>query len=138
MTRPRPDDALAREAAVLTRYLLDVDCPPELSARYAAAIHRAPDSQLSTRDERVAAFAIARPWALPYIAAAAPFLSGGGLLRWKLTLMSAILETTPRFASEFLPRDLSIGALLRVLVAQSLLAALRLLVGVPMLLAARR
>lgn len=138
MTHPRPDDALAREANVLTRYLLDVDCPADLSARYAEAVARTLGAGDAPRDARVAAFAIARQWALPYIAAAAPFLSGGASLRTKLTLMSAILETTPRFASEFLPRHLTLGGLTRVVATQSLLAALRVIIGVPILLAVRR
>lgn len=138
MTIPRPDDALAREANVLARYLLDVDCPPELAERYAGALAlRTPNSNLPTPAERVAAYAIARPWSLPYIAATAPFFGAGALLRERLTLLSAILETTPRFAADFMPRDLSVPRLLWVVASQSLLAGTRLALGVPLLFVAR-
>jgi hypothetical protein len=145
VTSPRPDDALAREANVLARYLLDVDCPPELAERYADALAlRTPHSQLQTPNsnlptpaERVAAYAIARPWSLPYIAAAAPFFGAGALLRERLTVLSAILETTPRFAADFMPRDLSLPRLLLVVASQSLLAGARLVLGFPLLFVAR-
>lgn len=136
MTSPRPDDALAREAVAITRYLLDADCPPELAARYASAFHR-PVTDGRSRTERVARFALGHPWSLPYIAAAAPFFADGALLRSKLTLMAAILETTPRFAADFLPRDLGLTRLVGVVAAQSLLATLRLVAGVPLLLLTR-
>ena len=138
MASPRPDDAPAREARVIARYLLDVECPPELAARYAAAIQlRPPVTGERSAGARVCAFTMRHPWSLPYISAAAPFLRDGALLRSKLTLMTAILETTPRFASEFLPREHRMPRLVWILASQSLLAAARLVVGVPLLLFAR-
>lgn len=134
MTNLRPDDA--HEAAVLARYLLDADCPPDLAARYASAFDR-PAADAHSPAERVARFALGHPWSLPYIAAAAPFFSDGALLRSKLTLMTAILETTPRFAADFLPRDLGLARVASVVAAQSLLATLRLAAGVPLLLMTR-
>lgn len=138
MAIERPDDALAREADVLARYLLDVDCPPDLAARYAEAVRlRTSHTRHRPPSVRVAQFAIRNPWSLPYISAAAPFFRDGALLRAKLTLLAAVLETTPRFAREFLPRELALPSLAWVLVSQSVVAAARAALGAPLLLIAR-
>jgi hypothetical protein len=136
VTQPRPDDALAREAQALARYLLDADCPPDLAERYGAAILRR-SFAFSPEAVRVAQFAITRPWSLPYIAAAAPFFGSGSQLRWKLTVMSAVLETTPRFASDFLPRDLPLPRVLGELALTGFAALARASLGAPLLLVAR-
>ena len=137
MTSARPD--VAHEAAVFARYLLDADCPPELAERYALALRSRSPSHPPAHapGERVHAFALTHPWSLPYIASAAAFLADGAVLRSRLTLMTAILEASPRFAPEFLPRDMPLAPLLATLAGNAVLGALRTIVGVPLLLVAR-
>ena len=48
-----------------------------------------------------------RSWSLPFLEAAAGFLAPRSILRRKTLLMTAILEATPDFVQDFLPRTSS-------------------------------
>ncbi len=93
---------LHREFRVYARYLIGVRPPWELAARYTEA------NRVLFADEPAPSplvqFVHLRPWSLPYIDAACGLLKPDDMLRRKLLLAAAILETTPEYAGKFLPR----------------------------------
>jgi len=70
--------------------------------------------------------------------AASGLLRPGSLLRNKILLMAAILETSPAFADEFLPRDARPLGLLLALVAHGTVAVARAALGAVVYAAAVR
>lgn len=131
--------ALAREARLFTRYLVSRDCPDELTQRYVSgylAWQRREHGAGS--DDGIADFALRHPVTLPFLDAAAAVIGRGALLRSKLRLMTAVLETTPRFVAEFTPRPSSRAAALLKLTRYSLVSAAKALVGIPLLLLVAR
>jgi len=129
---------LAREARIFTRYLVARDCPPPCADRFArgtVALH----SGLARDDElAVTRFAVAHPWTLPLLDAGAAITGRGRLLRARLQLMAAVLETTPEFADDFLPRASSRARVLATLAWSGLSTALMAVVGAPLLYLVRR
>lgn len=125
---------LADECTLITRYLLDCDASPDLSARYQAA-HSALDL---SGDERALRFVHRHPRSLPYLDAAASFLSPRGVLRKKVYLMTALLEATPEHAAFFLRKPAPVWPLLAGLAWQAVRSAAKVAVGIPLLLLARR
>ena len=127
--------ALALEARLITRYLVDRDPEPPMVARYVAAnrIHFPKDA---ADIDRVVAYARRHPRALPFLDAASGFLRPGSLLRKKILLMAAVLETTPTFAPDFLPRTSGAVALLLRLALLGIAAGLKVVVGAALLVLA--
>ncbi len=85
---------LRSEAVVFGRYLVDREPSEALIDRYARANERlfgAPGHD----DRVVLEFAVKHPWSLPMLDAAAGLTAAGSLLRKKLLVMTAIVETTP-------------------------------------------
>ncbi len=91
------------EARTFGRYLLGRDVAEEAVALYVRAAP-ALDRSAEPRDEAIAAYARAHPWALGALDGALALTRPRALLRRKLLLMAAILETQPRYCDEFLPR----------------------------------
>jgi hypothetical protein len=135
---PLAADPLEAEALQLARYLVSRKPPAELVARYARA-HRVLFPQpASEADEALVAFVRRHPWALPLLDAACAWLRPGARLRDKIVVMAALLETTPEFADEFLPRTAGPVALVARLAGLGLLAAARALAGALLLPIATR
>ena len=84
------------------------------------------------------AFARRHPWSVSLLDAASGLLRPGSLLRNKILLMAAILETSPTFADEFLPRDARPLGLLLALVAHGTVAVARAALGAVVYAAAIR
>jgi hypothetical protein len=124
------DHALAREARVLTRYLLGVDCPPELVERYARGRRAIAETQ---GKDHASAFAFAHPWSLPALDAASAVIGRAPALRARLHLVAAVLETTPRFADAFLPRHASVLRTIVAIAALTAATALKATIGMPVL-----
>ena len=99
------DAELDAEAHAFARYLVRRAPPAELVARYREATRMLFVSAVGPADAAILRFARRHPWSVGYLDAAAGLLRPGGLLRAKLLVMSAILETSPAFADEFLPRS---------------------------------
>ena len=94
------------EAALFARYLLGVDPDATSVALYRdACALMAPATD--ARDERIARFACEHPAALAFLDAGLALRAPDALLRRKLHVMAAILETRPAYARRFLPRDRS-------------------------------
>jgi hypothetical protein len=95
---------LQAEGRIFGRYLGGRLPPPELIDRYVEANRVLRASSVSERDVALVAFVRRHPWTVSYLDAAAGLFARDGLLRSKLLVMAAILEASPAFADEFLPR----------------------------------
>lgn len=140
-----PDEraaVLEEEAQRLARYLLGEETTPEIARRYAAALGKIAGERSSARSgaergnqnrtergARVAAFALRNPRALPFLDAAASFLEPQGLLRRKLLLMLALLETSPEHVGRFRIAERSRLAVTGRVIARGIASALELTVG---------
>jgi hypothetical protein len=93
-------DELRTEARVFGRYLVDREPAEELIERYCRAneLLFAPDA--SDADNSVVDFARRHPWAIAMLDAAAGLTAHDSLLRKKLLVMTAILETTPELVDK--------------------------------------
>jgi hypothetical protein len=131
-----PPHSARVEALAISRYLVNRDCPEEMVERYERGRAAIGDGRWDADD--VSAFAFRHHWSLSFLDAASPFVRGGESLRERVLLMAAILETSPVFASEFLPRDPDRGRLLIELARHGLMAGARLAIGVPLMLLVRR
>ncbi len=134
MTEVRRDAELEREAEVITRYLVG-----EAPGRGHVVSYVSANSVLfADADDALTAFCRRRPFWLPLVDSGAGFLDNACLLRRKILLMAAILEASTRFAPHFLPGESTTRLdLVRVGVTGAV-AALRTLLGVPLVLTLRR
>jgi len=138
-----PDDAdeapaLEAEARLFTRYLVGRPPPAELVDRYRAANAAIFTEPVAREDAALVAFAHRHPWSVSLLDAASGLLRPGSLLRNKILLMAAILETSPAFADEFLPRDARPLRLLLTLLAHGTVAVARAALGAVVYAAAVR
>ena len=132
-----PDDwtaVLEEEAQRLARYLLGEGTTEEIARRYATALRKVAGETRtaqrgSARGEQVAAFALRNAWSLPFLDAAASFLEPHGLLRTKLLLMLALLETSPEHVHCFRIAERSRVAVAGRVLARGLASAFELAVG---------
>jgi len=120
---------LAEEARIFGRYLVGVTPPPELIDRYRDASTVLFTAPPPPADAALLAFVRRRPWSVGLLDGACALLRPGGLLRSKLLVMSAILETSPAFADEFLPRSLPFLGLATRLAVSGTAAVLRATLG---------
>jgi hypothetical protein len=122
--------ALATEAVVFGRYLVGRTPPPELIERYADANRTLFTGVVADpRETAVLAFLRRHPWSVGFADAVCGLRHPGGLVRGKILVMAAILETSPAFADEFLPRSAHPLALVMRLGAAGALATLRAVAG---------
>jgi hypothetical protein len=96
--------SLQIEARVFSRYLVGRDPPGELIGRYERANRALFNEPVDQRDRALVGFVGRHPWSVSFLDAASGLLRPNGLLRGKILTMGAILETSPEFAEEFLPR----------------------------------
>jgi hypothetical protein len=129
---------LENEGRIFARYLLGREAAPELVERYAAANRRLLRDAADPRDGAVLGFVYRHPWSLSLLDAACALLRPAGLLRTKLLIMAAILETSPAHAADFLPRSAGTAALFARLAGLGVLAAGRAIAGVLLYLPASR
>lgn len=111
----RTDDAVTRaqelrtEARVFGRLILGEEPPAVLMERYVKAHEFLLRCTHPSRDVAVVAFAREHPWLASCLDAAAALRVPDSLLRKKVMLMAAILETSRFGADRFLPRATSHG-----------------------------
>ena len=92
------------EARAFGRYLVGAEPPQELIERYRVATARLFPDAADPCDEALVDFAARHAWSVAPLDAAAALVRRDSRLREKLLVMAAVLETTPRFADDFLPR----------------------------------
>jgi hypothetical protein len=127
-------EKLTLESRILARYLLEVEPPRELQYRYATACLKLVGDQGDAEWR----FVQRHPWALPFIDAGAGLLRRDSAVRQRLFLMSAILETTPLYAEFFLAPLPSVSKILFGMALQGILCAVKMAVGIPLLMFIRR
>src|SRR2546422_2921837 len=131
-------DFAALEARIFARYLVGRVPPADLVERYQAASQAIWGDGVAAADEALITFIRRHPWSVAPLDAATSLLRSGGHLRAKILTMAAILEASPAFADEFLPRNVSTGALVWQVFAGGAAACLQALVGVLLIPMARR
>src|SRR5262245_29887404 len=100
---PGAVDDLRVEGAVLGRYLIGGEPGPVAVDRYVDGWARLFLDPPSPEDRSLLAFVRRHPWSLPLLDAACGLVRPRSLLRQKLFLMLAILETIPGHSTGFLP-----------------------------------
>jgi hypothetical protein len=122
--------AIEAEARALARHVVGAEPPEAVLARYREASARLFPEPPDAVDTALIAFAARHPWSVGPLDAATALLRPASRLRAQLLVMAAVLETTPRFADDFLPRPAGRLELVGRLGAIGLAAALRTLAGV--------
>jgi len=112
------------------RYLLGAVPPTEITERYAAAV-----GQLAAGEapDAVLAAALRCPVLLPLLDAACGLRRPGCVLRKRLLIMTAILETHPAYAERYMPRARGIVSLVAMLSWDGSVAVAKAVLGVPVL-----
>jgi hypothetical protein len=131
-------ESLRGEAIVFARYLVGRTPPPDVVERYEQASRRLFPPQLDRSDAALLAFVRRHPWSTSLLDAAAGILRPASALRSRILVMAAILETSPAFADDFLPRSASLVSLLTRLAVHGIRAIAGLVVGLPVYYAATR
>lgn len=128
-----PPDALRREARVLGRLILKREVEAEFLDRYIEA-HRHLFLEPPAKGEAaVLEFAVRHSRLLPCIDGAAALTAPNSLLHRKSLLMAAILEASPRYADEFLPRRATVPGLIGLGLVVGVVAAVHVAIGLPIL-----
>jgi hypothetical protein len=130
--------ALEAEAHLFGRYLVGRTPPADHVARYCAATCTLWPAAVPPAEAALVAFVRRHPWSLGPLDAAAALLQPGGQLRGKILTMTAVLEASPDFADEFLPRSVSGPAFVGRLLLSGVVAVALALVGLPLYLVATR
>jgi hypothetical protein len=123
---------LEEEAAIFGRYLVGRVPPAELVARYVAANGFVFASPAEAPERALLAFVRQRPWSVGMLDAAAGLRAPAGRLRGKILLLGAILETSPTFADEFLPRPVPPARLALSLFRHGVVAVACAVLGLPL------
>lgn len=131
-------DDLRTEAIVFGRYLVDRRPAEDLIARYCRANELLFAGQVSHPDAAVIAFARRHPWSVPLLDAAAGLAGSDSLLRKKLLVMTAIVETTPEFVERTEQQGVGLPRLALRLGIAGARTAFHVVTGLPLLAALRR
>ena len=132
------DQALAAEAHAFGRYLVGRPPPAELVARYRDASRVLFTAPVTPAEAAVVGFVRRHPWSVSLLDAATGLLRPASLLRSKILVMAAILETSPEFADDFLFRPVHPLVLALRVAGLGLLVVGRVLVGMALYPAAAR
>lgn len=95
------DDRLETEARRFGRYLGSGNLPEDLVDRYCEANRALFPGRPSPEDLAFLAFVRQHAWSLPVLESALGLIRPDALLRRKLVVLVAIIETDPRFANRF-------------------------------------
>jgi hypothetical protein len=100
----REGNAATREALTFGRYVLGRDVNADAVALYERAVGLCSGGWEGS-DDAVVRFVLESPWALGPIDGALSLARPRSVLRKKLLLMAAILETIPEYSGDFLPAE---------------------------------
>ncbi len=126
-------EALKAEARALGRFVLRREVEPEFIDRYAAAHAHLFTELQSPGDVALVSYAVRHERLLPCLDAAAALLRPESLLHKKALLMAAVLEASPRYAEEFLPRTRGLLGLCGLFVVLGFTTAVQVVIGAPLL-----
>jgi hypothetical protein len=96
----------SREAFVFARYLIGKKTDQEICARYAEAI-RIHALQCEGREKKLEKFILRYPFFTGFVDAALALTNKKSVIRKKILVMFALLETVPEYADLFLARKYS-------------------------------
>jgi len=130
-------DDLRTEAILFGTYLVDRPPSEELIERYCRANHELFASDADD-DRSVLAFAREHAWSVPMLDAAAGLTGQAPLLRKKLLVMTAILETTPDYVEQTEQQAVGLARLAWRLGAAGAKTAIHAATGLALLAALRR
>lgn len=130
-------DVLRQEAILFGRYLVDREPSRELIDRYVEA-NQLLFSEDPGFERELLDFARRHPWAIGMLDASAGILGGNSVLRKKLLLMTAILETTPEYVEQTAPRAVGLPGLVFHVGTASARAAFNMASGLALRLLLRR
>ena len=95
---------MKEEAITLGKYLLSGEMPDERSIALYAAAHEHRKLDIQVDEQKLFSFALKNRWAIGAIDGALAFKDPQHILRRKLLVMSAVLESRPKYAELFLPK----------------------------------
>lgn len=130
-------DSLRVEGRLLGRLVLGREPEPEFVERYVEAHEHLFREPARGNDAAVMALIVRRPWLLACVDSAAAMIQPGALVHRKALLMAAILEASPRYADEFLPRRTTWGGLLWLGIGAAIATVCRIVIGIPVLMIVR-
>lgn len=130
--------SIAREANCFTRYLVGRSASEAICARYVEAQHTLDlDQPGSPFDHRLLKAASAHPMICAWLDTAAALLAKDSMMRKRLFVLAALLETQPEYADHFLrPPPNTVGVALQ-LAWVSCRTFVHFVIGAPTLLAIR-
>jgi hypothetical protein len=132
-------EQLRREAVVFGRYLVGEVPSDVLIERYCAANEELfAHEVMSSRDAAALELVRRRAWTAGPLDAGHALIARGSLLRKKLLVMTAIVETTPAYAARMEPRAVSLPGLVVRLVGAGLAMAAQAAAGVALTVVLRR
>ena len=97
------DVELQREAVLIATYLLKHSPSESIIHRYMRGVQTRLPLTPEGIDKSIQSFILQHPWSLLYLDAVSAFLAPKNLLRSKILLMIAILETTTEYYDHFSP-----------------------------------
>ena len=121
-----------REALIFGKYLIGSRIGEELCERYAAAV-KAHQLECIGSDKKVENFILRYSFWIGFIDAALALRNKQSILRKKILVMFAILETVPEYNEYFLPKKYSFTDVLCV-IASGIRSVYRLIIGMILLL----
>lgn len=95
---------LLREAKIFSEYLIKEKVSEELLNRYECANQKL-NYNGTKRDKKIIAIILRFPYLLPFIDSALAFSNSKSLLRKKIWVMLAILETTPEYYEHYTTKN---------------------------------
>ena len=131
-------DPLRTEAIVFGKYLVDRVPAEALIDRYCRANEELFAAAADDPADPDVAFAREHPWAIAMLDAAAGLRGGESLLRKKLLVMTAIVETTPEYVERTEPRAVGLTRLAWKLGVSGARTAFHTVTGLALTAALRR
>lgn len=129
-----PDGAPERECRLFSRHLIGAEPSREIVDRYGRACARLLGDDSRQGPTSALDFARAHPWSIGLLDAGCGLIDKDNLLRRRLLILTAILEATPDHVEAFLAPPRPVPMVAARLALTGIRAALRAMVGVPLLL----
>ena len=128
---------LRQEASIYARYLSGGPAPPEIIERHVDACRKLLLDRPAREEQGLLAFARRHPWSLPALDAACSVIRPEAMLRKRLFVMLALLETSPAHAPLFIATPRRRLAAAGRLVLHGVSASLKVVLGLALYPVAR-